>query len=133
MSGIFPSGNFSRVSSPQRLTPSLFQPRRSAPQSNLAVALGPHCSLRRLRGPNLTFGKLPLGKLHIWEVATWKIDTWEVALGKMPYGKYLYTFIYTIQGYPQVIRLQRRLYGIYADFFHCLGSLQLPFIKILYN
>ena len=42
----------------------------------------PHCSLRRFRGPYLTFGKLPLGKLRIWEVATWEIDTWEVVLGK---------------------------------------------------
>ena len=59
------------------------------PKSVLAAALGPHFSLQRLRGPNLTFGKLPLGKLHIWVVATWEIVTWEVALGKMPLGKYL--------------------------------------------
>ena len=32
----------------------------------------PHCSLRRPRRPNLTFGKLSLRKLHIWEVFTWE-------------------------------------------------------------
>ena len=41
----------------------------------------PHCSLWRLRRPNLIYWKLPLGKLHILEVAPWKIVTWEVALG----------------------------------------------------
>ena len=55
----------------------------------LATALRPHCSLRRLRGANLTFWKSPLGKLHIWEVVTWQIVTWEVALEKMPLGMYL--------------------------------------------
>ena len=54
------------------------------PQSVLAAALGHHCSLRRLRGPNLTFGKSPLGKLHIWEIVTWK-----VVLGKKLLEKYL--------------------------------------------
>ena len=59
----------------------LLQPQRSAHYSVLAAMLGPHCSLRRLRRPNLTFGKLSLGKLHIWEVA----------FGKMSLGKYLNT------------------------------------------
>ena len=72
--GFFPSGNFPTV---------------SFPKSVLAAALCPHCSLQRLRGPNLTFLKLLHGKLHIWEVATWDFVTWEVALGKMPSGKYL--------------------------------------------
>ena len=88
--GIFPSGNLSNVQVPKRQllksvqtaassAPSQFWPRHSAAQPILAAALGPHCSLWRLRGPNLTFGKFPLGKLHIWEVAP----------GKMPLGKYL--------------------------------------------
>jgi len=59
-------------------------PKRQIPKSVLGVALGPqpvlatalgpylilaatlspsHCSLQRLRGPNLTFGKLPLGEI----------------------------------------------------------------------
>ena len=59
---------------------------QSCPLPILAAALRPHCSLRRLRRPNLTFRKLPLGKLQIWKVASW-----EVALGKMPLGKYLTT------------------------------------------
>ena len=62
-------------------------PSRSArpPQHVLVAVLDPlahpscnsrtHCSLQRLRWPNLTFGNLPFGKLHIWEVATWKIVT----------------------------------------------------------
>ena len=60
------------------------------PQPNLAAVLGPLWSLRRLRGPNLTFGTVPLWKLHIWEVANWEIVTWEVALGKSPVGKCLW-------------------------------------------
>ena len=36
-------------------------PKRQFPKSVLAAALGPHCSLRRLRGPNL------------WEVTAWEI------------------------------------------------------------
>ena len=43
------------------------------------------CSLWRLRGPNLTFGKMPLGKLHIWEVVTWEIVT-----EKLPFRKCLW-------------------------------------------
>ena len=61
-------------------------PKLKLPKSVLAVALGPlahpsrrhlapHYSLRRLRGPNLNFRKLPLGKLHIWEVTTQEIVT----------------------------------------------------------
>ena len=44
----------------------------------VATVFGTRCSLRRLRRPNLTFGKL-----YIWEDATWGIVTWEVAFGKM--------------------------------------------------
>ena len=76
----FPSGNF----------PILQFPKRQLPKSVLAAKLGPpvcsvrsaqtsaypsrrpHCSLRRLRWSNLTFGKLPPGKL---------------SLGKSPLGK----------------------------------------------
>ena len=88
------NGNF-----PNSISPSLSQPRRSTPMPVLASALGPqpilaaalglHCSLRRLRGPDLTLGKLPLGKLHIWEVTTSDIVTWKLPLEKCPLGKYL--------------------------------------------
>ena len=77
-------------------------PSRSArPSASLALALGPqpcsghgarplalpsrraqpppYCSLRRLRGPNLTFGKLLLEKIAYGKVP----------LGKKPLGKYL--------------------------------------------
>ena len=101
--GIFPSGNFQRVFSQVATSqmcnflsgniPSISQPQRTAPQPILAEVFGhlahpscsarPHCSLRRLKGLNLTLGKLPLGKLHIWEVATWEIVTWEATLWKM--------------------------------------------------
>jgi len=54
---------------------------RAQPSSPLSSSVRPHCSLRLLERPNLTFGKVPLGNLHIWEVATWKIVTWEVVLG----------------------------------------------------
>ena len=57
------------------------------------LALGHHCTLRRLGGPNLSFEKLPLEKFHILEVATWEIDTWEVALGKMPLRKSYITYL----------------------------------------
>ena len=101
MLGISQSGNFPRVFSqgatsqmcnfPSDNFPSLYQPQRAAPQPILAASLGLNCSLRSLRGPNLTFRKLPLLKLNIWEVATWEIDTQEVTLGKMLLGKYLTT------------------------------------------
>ena len=52
----------------QRSVPSLYKPWRTVLQPILALC--PHCSLLRLRGSNLTFGKL-----HIWEVATQEIDT----------------------------------------------------------
>ena len=78
-----PSGNFL----------SLSQPQCSVPLHVLAAALGllvypsrsawSHCSLWRLRRPNLTFGKMPLGKCHIWEDATWEIVMY---LGN-PFGK----------------------------------------------
>ena len=64
-------------------------PRRSARPSVCSSrgAWATYSILRRLRGPNLTFGKLPLEKLHIGEVATWEIVTLEVVFGKMPLGK----------------------------------------------
>ena len=39
--------------------------RSTRPLVHPAAAPDPHCSRRRLRRPNLTFGKLPLGNLHI--------------------------------------------------------------------
>ena len=104
--GLIPSGNFPRVFSQQKTSqmsifpicnfPSMSQPQR---QPVLAAALDPlshpcrsaraHCILRRLRRPNLTFGKLSLRKLNIWEAATWEIVTWEVTLGNLPLGKCL--------------------------------------------
>ena len=104
--GFSPSGNFPRVFSKvafskmwnftkRQLLKSVLaaalglKPVLAAALGPLATALRPHCSLRRLRGANLTFWKSPLGKLHIWEVVTWQIATWEVALEKMPLGMYL--------------------------------------------
>ena len=86
--GIFPSGNLARVFSkvatfqqiPNLKLPKFILIANLFPQHVLDAALGPHCSLRRLRRPNLIFGKLPLGKLHIWEVATWEIVTWKSLL-----------------------------------------------------
>ena len=52
-----------------------------------------HSRLRRLRRPNLTFGKMPFGILHILEVATWEIVYSEschlgnCTFGKLPLGK----------------------------------------------
>ena len=63
-----------------------------SPKHVLAADRGPlahPCTLRRLKRPNLTFGKLPLGKMYIWEVATWEVVTWEVALKKMSLVNYL--------------------------------------------
>ena len=74
---------------PQRIFSNWQLPKYAISQG--CPILGPHDRLRRLRGPNLNFGKLPLGKLQIWEVATLEILTWEVALGEMPLGDYLTT------------------------------------------
>ena len=94
--GISPSGKFLNVQFPKRQLAKSILTAALGPQPVLAAALGPlaaalcpsHCSPRRLKGPNLPFGKLPLGKLHIQEAATWKIATWEVALRKVPLRKY---------------------------------------------
>ena len=94
--GIFPSGNlarvFSKVATFQQI-PNLKLPKfilianlfpqhvldaALGPQHILATALSPYCSLRRLRKPNLIFGKLPLGKLSLAN------HTWNNALGKIP-------------------------------------------------
>ena len=72
--GIFPSGNFPMVCSHvifSQVCPSC----STWPCSPcLPTALGPRCSLWRLRRPKLTLEKLPQGKLHIWK--------W--LLGKLP-------------------------------------------------
>ena len=64
-------------------------PRRSARPSVCSSrgAWATYSILRRLRGPNLTFGKLPLGKLHIGEVAPWEIVTLEVDFWKNAFVK----------------------------------------------
>ena len=72
---------------PKRQLPKSVRAAAFGPQPVLAAALGLHCSLRRLRWPNLTFGKLPLGKFHIWEVVPWEIDTWEVVLWENAFEK----------------------------------------------
>ena len=95
----FPSGNCPRVFFQMVISQMFNFWGRQLPKSVLAAAFGPlaHpscsvrplCSLRRLKRPNLTFGKLPLGKMYIWEVATWEVVTWEVALKKMSLVNYL--------------------------------------------
>ena len=87
--GFFPNGNFPNVQFPKQQIPNSVLATALDPQAVLVMVLGPlahpsrsswpHCSLQRLRVPNLTFGKLQLGKLHIW-----KVDTWENTLGKFP-------------------------------------------------
>ena len=62
----------------------------------------PFFSVRRLRRPNLTFGKLPLEMIYIWKVSTWQIVTWEVTLGKMPLGKYLTPLMNPVFLWPSV-------------------------------
>ena len=82
MLGTFPKFFFSKGQLPKSLlAAAVFEPVQAAALSPLAHcsrSVRPHCSLWRLRGANLTFGKLPLKKWNIWEVA----------LGKMPLGKY---------------------------------------------
>ena len=95
----FPSGNCPRVFFQMVISQMFNFWGRQLPKSVLAAAFGPlahpscsvrpFCSLRRLKRPNLTFGKLPLGKMYIWEVATWEVVTWEVALKKMSLVNYL--------------------------------------------
>ena len=79
-----------------QMAPSQVCPSHSAcPLPALAVGLGPlthpsrsicpHCSHWRLRGPNLTLGKLPLGKLYV----IGKLPLWKLSTGKSPLGKYI--------------------------------------------
>ena len=70
-------------------------PKLQLPKSVLAAVLDPHCSLWCLRGPNQTFGELPLGKLHIWEVAACGSFIGKLSVGKNPLGKYLTSNIFT--------------------------------------
>ena len=79
---LFPSGNIPRVFAQVATSKSILV-TALGPYPVLAAALGPKCSLRCSRRPNLTFGKFPLGVLHIWEVVTQEIDSWEVALEKI--------------------------------------------------
>ena len=104
MLGTFPK-DFSQVAIPQGYFPKWQLPKcaiskRQLPKSVLSTVLGPkpvlaaaleplahpsrsdrpHCNLRSLKGPNLTFGKLPLGKFHILE---------SCHLGNFQLGKYL--------------------------------------------
>ena len=76
---IFPKGSFHKCAISQAATSQVCPSRSTRPPAHPSRSARPHCSLQHLRGPNLTFGKLPLGKLHPWEVATW-----ENALGKVP-------------------------------------------------
>ena len=81
---IFPRGNFQNVQFPKwQLPTSLLAAAQAPPPSSLFLPQrsGPNYSLWRLKGPNLTFGKL-----HMWEAATWENDTWELVLGKMILG-----------------------------------------------
>ena len=69
----FPKGFFPKWQLHRGIFPNVQFPKRQLYKSVLAAALGPqpvlaaalipHCSLWRLRGPNLIFGKLPLGKV----------------------------------------------------------------------
>ena len=68
----FPEDNF-----PNGIFPSQSLPQRSAPLAHPSQSVGPNCSLRRLRCPNLTCGKLLLMIL---------------SLGKLPLRKYLTSF-----------------------------------------
>ena len=75
LSGNFPNLQFSKLQFPKYVIATALGPlacsSRSAQPPSLSLpqprALGP-------RGPNLSFGKLPLEKMNIWEVA----------IGKMP-------------------------------------------------
>ena len=89
---LFLIGNFPNVQSTKRQLPMSISAAALGPPlvlvaglGTLAAALGPHCSLRCLRGPNPTFGKLPLGKLHIWELPLGKLSP-----GKSPLGQCLW-------------------------------------------
>ena len=73
----------------QAATSQVCPSRRVRPPACSTHGARPQCSLRRLRGSNLTFGKLSLGKLHIWEVATWENTIEKLPLGKNLFGKYL--------------------------------------------
>ena len=100
----FPNGNFPSLSLSQRSTTACSS--LGAWPDSPSSALGLHFSLRGLRKPNLTFGKLPLWKFHIWEVATWEIITQEVAIEKMPLEKYLTS-------------IERRQLDLSSDFVLC--------------
>ena len=81
--GIFPSGNFPSLSSPQRSAPhcslrrlwrEVLEERENASGKKPNVWEGVTCEIGHLGRcflGNWTFGKVSLGKLDIWEGATW--------------------------------------------------------------
>ena len=93
----FPKGFFPKCILPSGDFPNVKFPKRQLPESVLAAALprspipsqsqrsAPNCSLRHLRGPNLTTEMLPLGKLHIFG----KLPLGKLSLGKLSLGKSL--------------------------------------------
>ena len=98
---------------------SLFQPECSAPQPITATGLGPKCSLRHLRRPSLT-----CGKLHIRKVVGWK-----VTLGEMALRKYLTPNLYTQTNYTtskeQVVVMDQN-----CPQFQIIRRTQLLFVKL---
>ena len=102
---LFPSGNspmvFSQVATSQKFNfpfgnfPSLSKPQHSAPQPILHAPFGslahpsrsarPKCSLRRLRGPNLTFLEDAALEIEHLESCHSGSCPWENAFGKVPY------------------------------------------------
>ena len=89
LKSMFPSHNFPKVQFPKRQLPKSAQatalgpPDCSSRDARPTSHSQPHCSQRRLRGPKISFGKLPLGKLHFWEVATWENTLGSCYLGKI--------------------------------------------------
>jgi len=92
--GYFPKWQLAKCVISQAETSQAFLAAALGPLDHPSHKARPHCSLRRFRGPNLTFGKLPLGKLHTWEVGSWEIVTWEIVTWETsPLGKCLWESI----------------------------------------
>ena len=83
--GIFPSGNFPKVQFPIRQFPKFVQAAALGSLAHPSRSARPKCSLRRLRGPNLTFLEDAALEIEHLESCHSGRCPWENAFGKVPY------------------------------------------------
>ena len=80
--GYFPKWQLAKCVISQAVTSQAFLGAARGPLDHPSHKARPHCSLRRFRGPNLTFGKLPLGNYTLGKLAIGILSLGKLSLGK---------------------------------------------------